>query len=66
MRVSQMVSTVRKSRASIVAACWRRNCRQLVPSRSGAGGSRWWIRIARTELGEIAIPSPRSSPTIRR
>src|SRR6266704_3356540 len=29
MRVSQTVSTVRKSHASIVAACWRRNCRQL-------------------------------------
>ena len=27
------VSTVKKSQASIVAACWRRNCRQLGPAR---------------------------------
>jgi hypothetical protein len=40
--------------------------RQLSPSRSGAGGSRLRIRIARTELAETLKPRPRSSPTIRR
>src|SRR5438034_8572127 len=37
MRLSQTVSTVRKSQASIVPAWWRRNTRQLSPSCSRAG-----------------------------
>jgi hypothetical protein len=37
-RRSKTVSTVRKSQASVVAACWRRNERQSGWSRCGAGG----------------------------
>ena len=37
-RRSRTVSTVKKSQASIVAACWRTNERQLSDARSGAGG----------------------------
>jgi hypothetical protein len=36
-RRSVIVSTVKKSQASTLAACWRRNCRQLGPERLGAG-----------------------------
>jgi hypothetical protein len=34
-----MVSTVKKSQPKTLAACWRRNCRQLVPCRCAAGGT---------------------------
>jgi hypothetical protein len=38
-RRSQIVSTVKKSQATIPAACWRRNPRQVVVARRGAGSS---------------------------
>ena len=38
-RRSQTVSTVKKSQATIPAACWRRNACQEVPVRRGAGSS---------------------------
>src|SRR5262249_55575250 len=37
-RRSHTVSTVKKSQAMIVSACWRRNERQLETARLGAGG----------------------------
>jgi hypothetical protein len=37
---SYTVSTVKKSQATISAACWRRNARQVVVVRRGAGSSR--------------------------
>ncbi len=36
---SQTVSTVKKSHATMPAACWRRNARQVVVARRGAGSS---------------------------
>ena len=36
-RCSHTVSTVKKSQARIPAACWRRNARQVVAARRGAG-----------------------------
>src|SRR5215218_6053960 len=52
------VSTVKKSQASVVAACWRRNLRQESSSRRGAGGTPWRRRIARTEVADTEIPRP--------
>ena len=52
-------------RATVVAACWRRNWRQLSRSRCGAGGRPAAARIVRTEVAETVMPRPRSSPTIR-
>jgi hypothetical protein len=36
-RRSQIVSTVKKSHARMPAACWRRNARQVLAIRRGAG-----------------------------
>jgi hypothetical protein len=41
IRFNQAVSTVKKSQASVVAACWRRNLRHDSSSRCGAGGNPW-------------------------
>jgi hypothetical protein len=38
-RRNQMASTVKQSHATIPAACWRRNARQVVAIRRGAGSS---------------------------
>src|SRR6266540_4217352 len=65
-RRSNTVSTVRKSQASVVAACWRRNDRQSSRSRSGAGGTPAACRMLRTRVAETSMPSLRSSPAIRR
>jgi hypothetical protein len=65
IRFSQSVSTVRKSHAMIACACWRRNRRQLRPSRCGAGGTPAAARIERTDVAETLTPRPRSSPTMR-
>src|SRR6266508_3368466 len=60
-----MVSTVRKSHASMLDACARKKARQDECVRCGAG----WIRASsstlRTDVAETAIPRPLSSPTIR-
>ena len=40
-RRSQMASTVKKSHAMIPVACRRRNARQVVADRRGAGPSPW-------------------------
>ena len=64
-RRSQTVSTVKKSHASTVSACSRRNERQLGPARSGVGGIPARASTFRTSVAETLIPSLRSSPTIR-
>ena len=60
---------MKKSQASMLAACWRRNSRQLGPERLGAGPSRLASRIrlivlgrdAQAELEELA-GDPRVAP----
>jgi hypothetical protein len=64
-RCIQTVSTVKKSQASVVAACWRRNDRQVVCARCGAGGRPSRANTFRTAVAEMLIPRLRSSPTIR-
>jgi len=56
---------VKKSQASMLAACWRRNSRQLGPERLGAGPGRLASRMRLTVLGETRRPSFSSSPAIR-
>jgi hypothetical protein len=58
-------STCRKSQAGIVSAWVRRNCRQLVCARCGAGGTRR-IRSSRAIVARLTrCPSLRNSPWIR-
>jgi hypothetical protein len=64
-RRSQTVSTVKKSQASTVSACCRRNERQLSWWRLGAGGMPERAGTFRTSVAETMIPSLRNSPTIR-
>ena len=51
----QAVSTVKKSQASVITACWRRNARQLIPVRCGAGGSPAALSNFRTAVAETAM-----------
>ena len=55
-----------KSQARIETPCARRKVRHDCRSRWGAGGSPAWARMFRTYVAEPAIPSLRSSPTIRK
>ena len=55
-----------KSVASVWAACWRTNSRQVLWLRLGAGGMRCLRRILATPLWEIRKPSLSASPGIRR
>jgi hypothetical protein len=64
-RLSHTVSTVKKSQATIRAACWRRNARQVVVARRGAGSSPWRRNVARIAVAETRTPRPNSSPLIR-
>jgi hypothetical protein len=64
-RCSEIVSTVKKSTASMLAACARRKARQESPERSPAGPSPAWRRIFRTVVAETMMPRPFSSPAIR-
>jgi hypothetical protein len=58
-------STVKKSQAMIPAACWRRNDRQLLEARRGAGSRPWAHSTLRIELADTRQPSRNSSPWIR-
>jgi hypothetical protein len=60
-----MVSTVKKSQATIPAACWRRNARHDVAVRRGAGSSRWRRSVVRIAVAETCTPSRSSSPWMR-
>src|SRR6266511_1907314 len=59
------VSTVRKSQASMLAACARKKARHDECVRCGAGWRPASSSTLRTEVAETAIPRPLSSPTIR-
>jgi hypothetical protein len=60
-----MVSTVKKSTASIVWACERTNSRHVSPRRLPAGPTPACPSTLRTVVAETVMPSPFSSPTIR-
>jgi hypothetical protein len=64
-RHSKTVSTVKTSQATIPAAWWRRNARQVVAVRRGAGSSPWRRSVARIAVAEKRTPSRWSSPLIR-
>jgi hypothetical protein len=64
-RRSQIMSTAKKSHARIPAACWRRNDRQLVAARRGAGSRPWAHRILRIELADTRQLRRNSSPWMR-
>jgi len=60
------VSTVKKSQATMLAACWCRNSRQLGPMRRGAGCNRARANRRRILVGDACRPSLASSPQTRR
>jgi hypothetical protein len=64
-RRRKIVSTVKKSHATIPAACWRKNDRQLDGARRGAGSRPWARSTRRIELGDTRTPSRNSSPCRR-
>jgi hypothetical protein len=64
-RRSQTVSTVKKSQATIPAACWRRKARHDVAVRRGAGSIRWRCSVVRIAVAETRVPSRSSSPWMR-
>jgi hypothetical protein len=64
-RRSLTVSTVKKSQARMPVACRRRNDRQVVGARRGAGSMPWARSTLRIELAEIWQPRRSSSPRIR-
>jgi hypothetical protein len=64
-RRSHTVSTVKKSQATIPAACWRRNARQVGVVGRGAGSSPCRRSIVRIVVAEIETPSCWGSPLIR-
>src|SRR6266545_2467117 len=64
-RRSHTVSTVKKSHATIPAACWRRKIRQVVATRRGAGSNPWWRMIVRIVVAETRTPRRWSSPLMR-
>jgi hypothetical protein len=59
------VSTVRKSQASMLAACARKKARHDECVRCGAGWKPASSSTLRTDVAETETPSPLSSPTIR-
>jgi hypothetical protein len=64
-RRSEIVSTVKKSTAGMLCACWRRNLCQEGPGRLPAGPSPDSLRIFRTVVADTFRPSPLISPAIR-
>jgi hypothetical protein len=64
-RCRVIVSTVKKSTASMLFACARRKARQEGPDREPAGPSPLWRRIFFTVVAETVRPTPLISPTIR-
>jgi hypothetical protein len=64
-RRSQIVSTVKTSHAMIPAACWRRNARQVIAARRGAGSNRSRRMMVRIVVADTWTPSRWSSPLIR-
>jgi hypothetical protein len=66
VRRKKTLSTVKKSHATMVAACARKNSRQLGPARRGAGSSLAWASSRRMLVGETWRPILASSPQMRR
>jgi hypothetical protein len=60
------VDALKKSQATIPLACARRNARHVSDDRRGAGSMPACWRIVHTVLAAIRIPSPESSPWMRR
>jgi hypothetical protein len=65
IRRRKTVSTLKKSQARMPVVCWRRNDRQLVAARRGAGSRPWARSTRRIELADTRTPSRSSSPWIR-
>ena len=57
------MSAVKKSQATIPAACWHRNAFQVVVARRGAGSSLWRRSVVRIAVAETCTPSRCSSPS---
>jgi len=57
---------VNRSRTKITSAWERRNCAQSGPARRGAGSMPCLFKVPQTVDGATAMPSPASSPAIRR
>jgi hypothetical protein len=64
-RRSHTVSTVKKSHATMPAACWCRNAGQEVAIRRGAGSSPWRRRVMRIAVAETRTPRWSSPPWMR-
>jgi hypothetical protein len=64
-RRNDTVSTVKKSHATIPAAWWRRNARQVVAVRRGTGFRPWRRSVVQTAVADTCTSSRRSSPLIR-
>jgi hypothetical protein len=58
--------TVRKSHSRMLPACWRRNSDLFASSRFGAGSIPASFKIVQAVLAASLMPSPTSSPWIRR
>jgi hypothetical protein len=65
-RPNSTVSTVKKSQATIPPPWARKNCRHVSDDRRGAGSIPDGCRIDQTVLAATRMPSPASSPWIRR
>jgi hypothetical protein len=65
-RFRKSVSTVKKSRSRMLAACARRNSAQFASYRLGAGSISASLRIVQTVLAASFTPSPASWPWMRR
>src|SRR4051794_24256639 len=63
-RCTVTVSTVKKSHASMDAACSRRNARQLSRSRSGAGGTPARIRVGGYHISRTPMCLVRSTAAL--
>src|SRR6266545_4560131 len=64
-RRSHTVSAVKKSQARTPVACWRRNARQVIAVRRGAGSNPCRRSVVRIAVAETCMPSRRSSPLMR-
>jgi hypothetical protein len=64
-RRSHNVSTVKKSQATIPAACWRRTDRKVVSTRRGEGSNPCRRSIVRMVVAETLMPRCWSSPLMR-
>jgi len=65
-RLSRTVSTVKKSTARTLLAWARRNCREEIAERVGAGSTPARCRMGQTVLAPILKPRRDSSPWMRR